>query len=57
MYPPIFVPERERSKLPREPVVVVDLDQQYSADDSRMDVNDSGQSGNCFDRKARTVRD
>jgi len=41
--------------LLREPVVVVDLDQQYSADDSRMDVNDSGQSGNCFDRVARGV--
>ena len=48
---------RETSKLLRELVVVVDLDQQYSADDFGMDVNDSGQSGNCYDHKARTVRD
>jgi len=43
--------------LLRELVVVVDLDQQHFADDVRMDVNDSGQSGNCYDHKARTVRD
>jgi hypothetical protein len=43
--------------LLRELVVVVDLDQQYSADDFRMDVNDSDHCGNCYDHKARTVRD
>ena len=39
-----------------ELVVVVDLHQQYFADDFRMDVTDSGQSRTCFDRVARATR-
>jgi hypothetical protein len=43
-------------KLRREPAIVVDLDQQHFADDFRIDVTDSGQSGSCFDRAARATR-
>jgi hypothetical protein len=49
------LPERERIKLRRELVVVVDLDQQHFADDFRIGVTDSGQSGNCFDLVARAT--
>jgi len=37
-------------------MVVVDLNQQHFGDDFRIDVTDSGQSGNCFDCVARATR-
>ena len=50
------LPERERFKLRRELVVVVDLDQQHFADNFRIDVTDGGRSGSCFDRVVRATR-
>jgi len=47
-----------RIKLQRELMGVVDLNQHYSADDFRIDVNDSGLSVNCVDRMdAGTLQD